>query len=123
MKPNIIVFFSDQQRYDTVGAYGQQLNITPNLDKMAEEGVKFENAFTCQPVCGPARSCMQTGKYATQTNCFVNDIGLKEDEQTIAKILSNQGYETAYIGKWHLASTRNESNYSTSPVPLEKRGN
>ncbi|MEG1311405.1 MAG: sulfatase-like hydrolase/transferase [Romboutsia sp.] len=122
MKPNIIVFFSDQQRYDTVGAYGQQLNITPNLDYMANEGVRFENAFTCQPVCGPARSCMQTGKYATQTNCFVNDIGLKEDEETIAKILSKEGYETAYIGKWHLASTRNECDYSTSPVPIDKRG-
>lgn len=122
MKPNIIVFFSDQQRYDTVGCYGQELDITPNLDYMASEGVKFENAFTCQPVCGPARSCMQTGKYATQTECFINDIGLKEDEETIAKILNEEGYETAYVGKWHLASTHNECDYSTSPVPKNKRG-
>ncbi|MGL5330675.1 MAG: sulfatase-like hydrolase/transferase [Peptostreptococcaceae bacterium] len=122
MKPNIIVFFSDQQRYDTIGAYGQELNVTPNLDYMANEGVKFENAFTCQPVCGPARSCMQTGKYATQTDCFINDIGLKEDEKTIAKILSKEGYETAYVGKWHLGSTQNECDYSTSPVPINKRG-
>lgn len=121
-KPNIIVFFSDQQRYDTVGCYGQELDITPNLDYMASEGVKFENAFTCQPVCGPARSCMQTGKYATQTECFINDIGLKEDEETIAKILNKDGYETAYVGKWHLASTHNECDYSYSPVPKEKRG-
>ncbi|MGL5315086.1 MAG: sulfatase-like hydrolase/transferase, partial [Peptostreptococcaceae bacterium] len=92
------------------------------LDYMASEGVKFENAFTCQPVCGPARSCMQTGKYATQTDCFVNDIGLKEDEETIAKILSKEGYETAYVGKWHLASTMNECDFSVSPVPIEKRG-
>lgn len=122
MKPNIIVFFSDQQRSDTVGVYGQELDITPNLDFMANEGVKFENAFTCQPVCGPARSSMQTGKYATQTECFVNDIGLKEDEETIAKILSKEGYETAYVGKWHLASTRNECDYTVYPVPPEKRG-
>lgn len=122
MKPNIIVFFSDQQRYDTVGAYGQELEVTPNLDYMASEGVKFENAFTCQPVCGPARSCMQTGKYATQTECFINDIGLKEDEITIAKLLNEEGYETAYVGKWHLASTKDECNFSTSPVPENKRG-
>ncbi|MGL5692594.1 MAG: sulfatase-like hydrolase/transferase [Peptostreptococcaceae bacterium] len=122
MKPNIIVFFSDQQRYDTVGAYGQELDVTPNLDYMASEGVTFENAFTCQPVCGPARSCMQSGKFATQTECFINDIGLKEDEQTIAKILSNEGYETAYVGKWHLASTKGECDFSTSPVPENKRG-
>ncbi|MBO3445241.1 sulfatase-like hydrolase/transferase [Clostridium sp. CCUG 7971] len=121
-KPNIIVFFSDQQRFDTVGCYGQKLDITPNLDYMASEGVKFENAFTCQPVCGPARSCMQTGKYATQTECFINDIGLKEDETTIAKLLSEEGYETAYVGKWHLASTKDECDFSTSPVPENKRG-
>ncbi|RDY26031.1 arylsulfatase [Romboutsia weinsteinii] len=121
-KPNIIVFFSDQQRYDTVGVYGQSLDITPNLDNMASEGVKFENAFTCQPVCGPARSCMQTGKYATQTDCFINDIGLKENELTIAKILNEEGYETAYIGKWHLASTKDICDFSTSPVPKNKRG-
>ncbi|MGX4599964.1 sulfatase-like hydrolase/transferase [Faecalimicrobium sp. JNUCC 81] len=121
-KSNIIVFFSDQQRFDTVGCYGQKLDITPNLDYMASEGVKFENAFTCQPVCGPARSCMQTGKYATQTECFINDIGLKEDETTIAKLLSEEGYETAYVGKWHLASTKDECDFSTSPVPENKRG-
>lgn len=121
-KPNIIVFFSDQQRFDTVGCYGQELDITPNLDYMASEGVKFENAFTCQPVCGPARSCMQTGKYATQTECFINDIGLREDEVTIAKLLNEEGYETAYVGKWHLASTKDECDFSTSPVPENKRG-
>lgn len=122
MKPNIIVFFSDQQRYDTVGCYNKDIDITPNLDYMASEGVKFENAFTCQPVCGPARSCMQTGKYATETGCFVNDIGLKEDEETIAKILNKENYKTAYVGKWHLASTMNECDYKTSPVPENKRG-
>ena len=66
-KPNILFFFTDQQRWDTIGCYGQKLNISPNLDKLAKEGVLFKNTFTCQPVCGPARSCIQTGKYATET--------------------------------------------------------
>ena len=51
-KPNIIFFFSDQQRWDTAGCYGQPAEVTPNLDRLAREGTKFANAFTCQPVCG-----------------------------------------------------------------------
>jgi hypothetical protein len=62
--PHIVFLFSDQQRWDTCGCYGQRLNVTPNLDRMAREGVRFEQAFTCPPVCGPARACLQTGKYA-----------------------------------------------------------
>jgi len=126
-RPNIIVFFTDQQRWDTVGCYGQELNITPNLDRMAAEGVVCEYAFTCQPVCGPARACLQTGKYATEVGCFRNNIALPKDETTIAHRLSASGYEVAYIGKWHLASTGGlpgvESfNYRTKPVPEELRG-
>ena len=56
MAYNIIFYFSDQQRWDTCGCFGQPLNITPNLDKLAAEGVKFDNAFSPQPVCGPCRA-------------------------------------------------------------------
>jgi len=121
-KPNIIFFFSDQQRWDTVGCYGQKLNVTPNLDRMAEEGVRFEYAFTCQPVCGPARACLQTGKYATEIGCYRNDIALPQDQKTIAHWFSEAGYEVAYIGKWHLASTGKKFDYRTKPVPMERRG-
>ena len=65
MAYNIIFYFSDQQRWDTCGCFGQPLNVTPNLDKLAEEGVKFDNAFSPQPVCGPCRALFQTGKYPT----------------------------------------------------------
>lgn len=102
--PNILFIFSDQQRWDTCGCYGQPLDITPNLDRMASEGVRFENAFTCQPVCGPARAALQTGKYATEVGCHVNHRMLPLDEKTLAHYLEEQGYDTAYIGKWHLAS-------------------
>ena len=132
-KPNIIFFFTDQQRWDTCGCYGQPLDVTPNLDRMAAEGVRFENAFTCQPVCGPARACLQTGKYATEVGCFRNNIALPQDEKTIAHWMSEAGYEVGYIGKWHLASGQfgtwyqgrtNEEpfNYQTRPVPPELRG-
>ena len=73
-KPNIVLFFSDQQRADTVGLYGQELDITPNLDRMGNEGIVFENAFTPQPVCGPFRSILQSGRYPTETGCFTNQI-------------------------------------------------
>ncbi|TFF89546.1 MAG: arylsulfatase [Promethearchaeota archaeon] len=129
-KPNIIFIFTDQQRYDTCGCYGQELNVTPNLDKMAEQGVLFKNAFTCQPVCGPARSCLQTGRYATETMCYRNGIALPLDSKTIAYYFSEAGYEVGYIGKWHLASTVMRSkenvgkkcNYTISPIPAERRG-
>lgn len=121
-RPNIIVYFVDQQRWDTVGAYGQPLNVTPNLDLMAAQGTLFENAFTCQPVCGPARACLQTGKYATEVGCCVNAVSLPLGEKTLAHRLGDAGYRTAYVGKWHLASDRDENHYETTNVPVERRG-
>lgn len=121
-KPNIIFFFVDQQRWDTLGCYGQKLNITPNLDKLAQNGVRFENAFTCQPVCGPARACVQTGKYATEIGCYKNDIALPLDEKTIASYFTDDGYEVGYVGKWHLASQGWKNNYGKKPIPPERRG-
>jgi arylsulfatase A-like enzyme len=105
------------------------LNITPNLDKLAKEGVLFQHAFTDQPVCGPARSIVQTGKYATETMCYRNEIALPLNEKTIANFLSESGYSTAYIGKWHLTSTILLSkenggpkiDYTMTAIPLERR--
>lgn len=119
---NILFIFSDQQRQDTMGCYGQTLNVTPNLDKLAEEGTLFENSFTAQPVCGPARACLQTGKYPTQIGAFKNGISLPIKEKTMAKYLNDIGYETAYVGKWHLASDDGIEEYHTSAVPASKRG-
>jgi uncharacterized sulfatase len=122
-RPNIVFFFTDQQRWDTCGCYGQELPVTPNLDKMAAEGSRFEYAFTCQPVCGPARACLQTGKYATEMGVYTNGINLPLDAKTIAHHFNENGYETAYIGKWHLASNgRKGIDYRESSVPQKCRG-
>ncbi len=123
--PNIIVFFTDQQRWDTCGCYGQPLAVTPQLDRMAAAGVRFENAFTCQPICGPARACLQTGKYATEIGCPTNHCRLPPGELTLAHRLAAQGYETAYLGKWHLASCGPRGgmdDFRTRPVPPDRRG-
>lgn len=98
---NIIFYFSDQQRWDTVNK-----EVTPNLMKLADEGVLFENSFTCQPVCGPARSCLQSGMYATETGCYTNGIALPQDITPLAEYFNRAGYQTAYIGKWHLGSDK-----------------
>ncbi len=102
-QPNVIVFLTDQQRFDSAGVHGNPLGLTPNFDRVASEGTHFSQMFTCQPVCGPARSCLQTGKYATATGCYRNGIPLPENEKTLAHYFSEANYDTAYIGKWHLA--------------------
>jgi arylsulfatase A-like enzyme len=125
LQPNILFILSDQQRWDTCGCYGQPLNVTPNLDLMAREGVRFEHAFTPQPVCGPARACLQTGRYATEVGCHVNNRMLPTGERTIAHALSDAGYEAGYLGKWHLASAGEPGgpdDFRTKPVPPERRG-
>jgi len=105
-KPNVIVFFTDQQRWDTTGAAGNALGITPNFDRMAARGTYLENYTTSQPVCGPARSCIQTGLFATQTGVWHNGPVLDPSyPDTLAKIFTRNGYDTGYIGKWHLGGT------------------
>jgi arylsulfatase A-like enzyme len=111
--PNVIVFFTDQQRWDTAGVHGNPLDLTPNLDRMARRGTHVFSSFTCQPVCGPARSALQTGLYPTTTGCFKNAIPLPADARTLGHYFREAGYHTGYIGKWHLADEE--------PVPESKR--
>lgn len=127
MAYNIIFYFTDQQRADTCGCFGQPLPITPNLDKLAREGVKFDHAYSPQPVCGPCRALFQTGRYATDTGCFRNNIILPQDIKTLADYIEEAGYETAYIGKWHLASDGELEqppaiDHTVTAIPRELRG-
>ena len=127
MPNNIIFYFTDQQRWDTCGCFGQPLDITPNLDALARDGVKFDNAFSPQPVCGPCRALFQTGKYPTETGCFRNNIMLPAGVKTLGQYIEEAGYETAYIGKWHLASDGElekppSIDHTVTAVPRELRG-
>ena len=105
-KPNVIVFFTDQQRYDTVGVNGNPCGFTPNFDRMAMEGTHVPLAFTPQPVCGPARAVLQTGKYASVTGNMRNGIPVGEGHKGMAEYFNEAGYQTAYIGKWHLSAAK-----------------
>jgi arylsulfatase A-like enzyme len=115
-RPNIFVFFTDQQRWDTCSCYNDKLDLTPNLQKMADDGMVFEKTYTCQPVCGPARSSIQSGMYPSETGNFHNLCALKPGSCTmLADYLNRAGYETGYVGKLHLALT------TDGPIPEEKR--
>lgn len=113
-RPNVIVFFTDQQRWDTTGISGNPLGLTPNFDRVALSGTHLKHSFVVQPVCGPSRACMQTGMYATQTGCYRNGIPLPQNIRTLAHHFKDGGYHTGYIGKWHLAGTE--------PVSKEEQG-
>ncbi|MFW6287049.1 MAG: sulfatase-like hydrolase/transferase [Candidatus Sumerlaeota bacterium] len=115
-KPNVIFFFTDQQRWDTSGLFGNPMNLTPNFDRMAREGTHCYNAFTNQPVCLPARTLLQTGKYASRADVFNNGgYGLPKDEKSLGHFFRDAGYTTAYIGKWHMGHEDH------GPVPPERR--
>ena len=100
-RPNIIFYFSDQQRWDTMGCYGQRLNVTAVLDRMASEGMLFENAFTCQPVCGPARACLQSGMYAAEVGVHTNHRILPEGMDTLALLKKCVEKGVAYVPGTH----------------------
>ena len=114
-KPNILVFFTDQQRWDSCGCYGGANGLTPCLDELARDGVVFDNAVSCQPVCGPARAVIQSGQYATHCGCYRNALNLPLNDRTLAHRMKRAGYRTGYVGKWHLAGT------GVEPVPEEMR--
>jgi len=113
-RPNVLVFFTDQQRWDTTGVHGNPLNLTPNFDRMARKGTDVHYSFTCQPVCGPARACLQTGMYATNAGVHRNGGLLPTHVASLGACFRDGGYATGYIGKWHLGSQ--------DPVPAAERG-
>lgn len=106
-KPNILWICADQQRYDTIGALGNKHINTPNLDKLAKEGVAFTRAYTQSPVCTPSRSCFLTGRYPRTTRSVRNgNEYFPDDEVLVTKILSENGYSCGLAGKFHLSASQ-----------------
>ena len=101
-KPNILYVFADQMRASAMGCMHDERVHTPNLDRLAAQGVLFRNAIANTPVCTPSRASLLTGRHAWTCRSIVNDLRLPEEAQSIADVLKGRGYRTGYIGKWHL---------------------
>ncbi|MQG87995.1 MAG: hypothetical protein FI699_03885 [SAR202 cluster bacterium] len=100
-KPNLVYIFTDQQRADTMAAYGNDWIETPNLNRLADQSLVFENAYVSAPICTPSRSTLMTGLWPHTNGCTKNNIPLPEEVQTFAEFFPEE-YHTAYYGKWHL---------------------
>lgn len=101
-KPNLVFIWTDEQRADTMAAYGNTRIHAPNLNKLAAESVVFEKAYVTQPVCTPNRSAVMTGLWPHTTGCIKNNIPLPRDVRCLPELLDDSDYRTAYMGKWHL---------------------
>lgn len=115
-KPNILYIFSDQHRKFDLGCYGHDYVHTPNLDKLASLGVRFEHCLSNSPVCVPARGTMLTGLYPSKHGALMNDMAINPKCISIADVLNKTGYHTGYMGKWHLNGVPREQ-----AIPKEKR--
>src|SRR5919106_6971682 len=111
-QPNFVIIYADDLGYGDLSAYGARAIKTPNIDRLAREGMKLTNFYSIAPVCTPSRAGLLTGRYPARMGIeqmhlsdvlFPNDkSGLPQSETTIARALKTRGYRTAAIGKWHL---------------------
>jgi arylsulfatase A-like enzyme len=103
-RPNIIYIMSDDHGYQAISAYGYGLNHTPNIDKIADNGMLFTRAYVTNSICGPSRAVMLTGKHSHINGFMDNHSKFDGSQQTVVKLLHDNGYATAIVGKWHLVS-------------------
>ena len=108
---NIVFIMSDDHSYQTISAYDKRFINTPNIDWLADNGVKFQESFVANSLSGPSRACMLTGKHSHANGFTDNSKTFDGGQQTFPKLLQKQGYQTAMIGKWHLTSLPTGFNY------------
>ena len=102
-RPNVLWIFSDQHRAAAIGCAGDPNLRTPNMDRLAREGVRFANAYSNNPLCSPFRACLFTGQYCTTHGVISNHRPLLPDRPLLAKVMRAAGYHTSYMGKWHIS--------------------
>jgi arylsulfatase A-like enzyme len=103
-RPNILFVFSDDHAFQAISAYGSRLNRTPNIDRIANEGVRFDNGLVTNSICAPSRAVILTGKYSHLNGVPDNVATFDGSQQTFPKLFQKAGYQTALFGKWHLKS-------------------
>jgi uncharacterized sulfatase len=108
-RPNVLLILTDEQSLWTLGAYGGKLPGTPNIDSIGKEGAIFRNFFVTSAVCTPSRGCLLTGRYPNAHGACHNNLPLNPDEFTLGHMFQRAGYETGYVGKWHLDGKNNPS--------------
>ena len=115
-RPNVVIVLADQWRAQACGYAGNAQVQTPVLDGLAARSFNFRRALSGIPVCTPARGCLLTGQYALTHGLFLNDVHLADDVESMGKIFTRAGYDTAYIGKWHVDGRGRDA-----PIPPESR--
>jgi arylsulfatase A-like enzyme len=108
-RPNIILLMADDQGWNELGCYDHPLMHTPNIDKMADNGLRFERFYAASPICTPTRASVITGRHANRMGAFTWNYSLRPEEISIAQLLSDKGYHTAHFGKWHLGPAKKDS--------------
>lgn len=103
---NIVYIMTDDHTAQMMSCYDKRYISTPNLDRIAADGVRFVNSYVANSLSGPSRACMLTGKHSHKNGFTNNEHGIFDgSQQTMPKLLQKAGYQTALIGKWHLVST------------------
>ncbi len=122
-KPNVIYILADQLRYQSVGYAGDTKARTPNIDRLASQGVNFRQCVSTMPVCAAYRASLFTGKYPSSTGMAINEMRINPNQRCLGHVVTEAGYETGYLGKWHLWANQagNHTAMRNSYIPPEMK--